>query len=183
MPPVKFTGEFRGMNVPFVSPGIFFITVTLPRDEELEFSPEPPTVQDVCHFVLRFPIDDFRVWWRFRASSGDRICWCPEEFDDIEDRMESAHGEGKFEAVGILSDSSFDWIGSKVAVGQFPGGSGCGNVGTVQEDLVAWFEDWCGFPATVIVPSHVILRLPKCRIGFLQCGLHPIDKLICRFRP
>jgi hypothetical protein len=33
-----------------------------------------------------------------------------EEFDDIEDRVELAHGVGKAEAIGILPDSMYYWV-------------------------------------------------------------------------
>jgi hypothetical protein len=43
-------------------------------------------------------------------SSQNWVLWCSEEFDNIEDRMELVHGVGKVEAVGIFSDSAYNWV-------------------------------------------------------------------------
>jgi len=47
-----------------VFPGISLYPVAFPLDQVLEFLSEHPTVQDLFHNVLLFPIYEFRRQWR-----------------------------------------------------------------------------------------------------------------------
>lgn len=59
---IKLGDELKGLYIVSISPRIFFVPVTLPRDQELQFSSKHATVEDFFDFVVFFAIDD--VGWR-----------------------------------------------------------------------------------------------------------------------
>jgi hypothetical protein len=64
--------------------------------------------------------------------SGNRVGRCRSEFNHIEDRVETLHGEGQLEPVCIARDLSFDQERSKPSVGEFAGWSSRLDIGCVQ---------------------------------------------------
>jgi hypothetical protein len=86
------------------------ITITFPGDQELELIMEASAIQDSLDLEFRFSIDDLWVLRWFQVSSKNRVLWHSEELDDIENRMDLAHGVGKAEAIGIFSDSMYHWL-------------------------------------------------------------------------
>jgi len=93
-----------------VFPGISFYPVVFLFDQILEFPLEHPTVQDFFHNIFLFPIYEFWGWWRVLMSSGNRVVRSGRQLHDIEDWVKASHGGREDQAVGVLSDASFDWV-------------------------------------------------------------------------
>ena len=55
-----------------VFPGISFYPIAFPLDQVLEFPSKHPTVQDLFHNILLFPVYEFQQQWRVPTigSSG-----------------------------------------------------------------------------------------------------------------
>ena len=88
--------EFRDFirsiaDVSGVFPGISFCSVTFPFDQILETSAVHPTVQDPFHYVLFFPVDEFRRRGRTGMSADDRVSRGACQFHDVEDWVQAFH--------------------------------------------------------------------------------------------
>ena len=94
-----------------VFPGISFYPVAFPLDQVLEFPSKHPTVQDLFHNVLLFPIYVVRVLAAV-AGSEDRVVGSGRQLHDIKDWVKTSHQGREDQMVGILSDVSFDQIGA-----------------------------------------------------------------------
>jgi len=99
-----------------VFPGISFYPVAFPLDQVLEFPSKHPTVQDLFHNILLFPI--YRFWrrWRIPTSSDDQVVGRGRQLHDVKDQVKTSHRGREDQTVGILSDVSFDWVGAQAAV-------------------------------------------------------------------
>jgi hypothetical protein len=69
---------------------------TLSLYKILQFPIDHLTIQIFFHNPFLFSIYDFWRWWRFQNMTSNRIKWSWSEFDNIEDRMKTAHRSGKF---------------------------------------------------------------------------------------
>src|SRR6266540_3220144 len=92
--------------------------------------------------------------------------------------MEASHRWREDQAVGILSDMSVHWVGAKVVVRKLLRGAGGLDIFRIKVDLVARREGWRWGVTAIVVLCHVVLCLSECRLGFFQCILHPIHKLV-----
>ena len=99
------------MDVVLVSPGVFFIAVAFPGDQKLELIMEVSAIEDSLNFIFGFSVNDLWVWRWLWTSSDNRVFQCSEEFDDIEYGVESVHGVGKAKTIGVLSNSTYYWVG------------------------------------------------------------------------
>jgi len=95
-----------------VFPGISLYPVAFPLDQVLEFPSEHPTVQDLFHNVLFFPIYEFQQRWRIPMSSDDQVVGSGRQLHDIKDWVKMSHWGREDQTVGILSDTSFDRVGA-----------------------------------------------------------------------
>ena len=95
-----------------VFPGISLYPVAFPLDQVLEFPSEHPTVQDLFHNILLFPIYEFRRRWRVPMSSDDQVVGSGRQLHNIKDRVKMSHRGRKDQMVGILSDASFNQVGA-----------------------------------------------------------------------
>jgi len=95
-----------------VFPGISLYPVAFSFDQILELLLEHPTVQDLFHNILLFPIYEFRGRWRVPTSPGNQVARSGRQLHDIKDWVKASHGGREDQMVGILSDVSFDWIGA-----------------------------------------------------------------------
>jgi hypothetical protein len=96
-------------DVSGIFPGVAFCSVTFPFDQILEASTMHPTVQDSFHYILFFPVDEFRRGGRASASADDRVGRGVCQLHNVEDRVQALHRWWQGEAVGIRSDPSFYW--------------------------------------------------------------------------
>ena len=95
-----------------VFPGISLYPVAFPLDQILEFLSEHPTVQDLLHNILLFPIYKFQQWLWVPMSSDDQVIGSGRQLHDIKDWVKTPHQGRQDQTVGILTDTSFDWIGA-----------------------------------------------------------------------
>jgi hypothetical protein len=77
--------ELQGTDVLFINPGVFFASITFPSDQELEVMSVEAAVEDRFKFILQFSFNDYWIWQRCGASSGNGIDRCMKEFDHTED--------------------------------------------------------------------------------------------------
>jgi len=78
----------------------------------LELPSEHPTVQDFFHNVLLFSIYEFQWQWWVPMSPDDWIVGSGRQLHNVKDWMEASHRGRENQAVGIPSDTSFDWVGA-----------------------------------------------------------------------
>ena len=95
-----------------VFPGISFYPVAFPLNQVLEFPSKHPTVQDLFHNILLFPVYEFRRRWRVPTSSNDQVVGSGRQLHDIKDWVKMSHRGREDQMVGILSDASFDRVGA-----------------------------------------------------------------------
>jgi len=95
-----------------VFPGISLYPVSFPLDQVLEFPSEHPTVQDLFHNVLHFPIYEFRRQLRVPTSSDNRVVGSGGQLHDVKDWVKTSHQRREEQMVGILSDTSFNQVGA-----------------------------------------------------------------------
>jgi len=95
-----------------VFPGISLYPVAFPLDQVLEFLLEHPTVQDLFHNILLFPIYEFQQQWWVPMSSDDRVIRSGRQLHNIKDWVKTSHQGREDQMVGILSNTSFDWVGA-----------------------------------------------------------------------
>ena len=89
---MEFRYFIRGIaDISGVFPGIAFRSVAFPFDQILETSAVHPTVQDPFHYVLFFPIDEFRRRGRTSTSADDPVSRGACQFHDVEDRVQALH--------------------------------------------------------------------------------------------
>ena len=115
---VKFFDKSWSIDVFFVDPGILFIPIAFPGNEELEFVEVDAAVKDVFKFIFQLPINDF--WFRrgWEVSTRNQIFGGRKEFDDMEHQVKSSHRVWKFELVGIPTNCLFHRVEAEVAVEQ-----------------------------------------------------------------
>jgi hypothetical protein len=118
---VEFSNPFRGMNIVPRFPGIVFNSKVLPFHQIPELPVDDLAIQDFLYHPFFFTVDNLWEWWKRETSPCNRVSrgWC--KFNHIKDRMEAFHGHGKFESVGIISDSSFNWEWTQVPMRHFLG--------------------------------------------------------------
>ena len=81
-----------------------FNSESVPLDQVLQFPIDHSAIEDLLYNPFFFSVDDFREWgWRYMST----LYWvfrCWGKFDDIENRVESAHRRGKLKSVCAISD-------------------------------------------------------------------------------
>src|SRR5271156_3992973 len=92
--PVEFCNEFRSVNVVPRFPRVMFNAVTLPFDEVAQLPVHHLGIQNFFHNPLLFTIDDLRKWRRCWATTRNGVRRSRQKFDDIKDRVQTAHGWG-----------------------------------------------------------------------------------------
>jgi hypothetical protein len=84
-----------------------FIAVAFPLNEVLQSSLEQATVDHRFNFILLFSVNQNGIRRWVTPPSGDRVQRCSQQFDHWKDGVETAHGLGQAETVGICSDMVF----------------------------------------------------------------------------
>ena len=99
-----------------VFPGISLYPIAFPLDQVLEFPSKHPTVQDLFHNILLFPIYEFQRRWQVPMSSDNQVVGSGRQLHNIEDQVKTSHQGREDQMVGIFSDASFDWVWAQAAV-------------------------------------------------------------------
>src|SRR5215510_6545163 len=97
--------------------------------------------------------------------------------------MEALHSPRKLQPVSTCTYTSFHWKWTKSEVGELLGRSGGLNITSIQVDSISGVKNRCRSSLLVVVPSHLILCLYQCCLGFFQGYLHPLSELIDCFQP
>src|SRR5271156_437760 len=102
--PVEFCNEFRSVNVVPRFPRVMFNAVTLPFDEVAQLPVHHLGIQNFFHNPLLFAVDDLWKWRRCWATTRNGVWRSWQKFDDIKDRVQTAHGWGEFKAVCAITN-------------------------------------------------------------------------------
>ena len=86
---MKFPDKVGGVDVVGICPGVFFVSETAPRHKVLEFAAEDAAVHDFFDFPVFFAVDDVGFGHFSAAATGDWVAWSGQEFDDMEDGVNS----------------------------------------------------------------------------------------------
>jgi hypothetical protein len=99
-----------------IFPTVVFIVIAFPLDKVLKLSPKHSAIKYGFNFIVFLSINQDRIWWRITPLSRNWIRRCRYQFNHWKDRVETTHGRGQSETVGIRSDTMFYYIGTKEAV-------------------------------------------------------------------
>ena len=84
-----------------------FIAVALPLNEVLQLSSEHPAVDHCLNFILLFSVDQNGIQRWVTLLFRDQVWRCSQQLDHWKDWVETAHGLGEAETVGIGSNMVF----------------------------------------------------------------------------
>jgi hypothetical protein len=95
----------------------------------------------------------------------DRVPRVEFQLHDWEDQVQATHGVRETEAIRAVTKVALDRIGTKVLICEFGRGTRRVDVGGVELDHVARFEDWRRYMTMVIVHRILVFCLGQCCLG------------------
>ena len=104
------------MDIRRIFPTVVFVVVAFPLDQVLKLLLEHPAIKYSFNFIVFLSINQDRIWWRITPSSQNWIHRCRHQFDHRKNGVETTHGRGQSETVGIRYDVMFYYIGAKETV-------------------------------------------------------------------
>src|ERR1700731_3477189 len=129
-------------------PSVVFRSITFPSYEVMHFPTPPSRIQYICNLIYLFSIDLDRGW-RWLLTLRESIFVSLLEQGNMENIMDSSHGDWKLESVCMSRYLCKYLEGSGTFQIQFLHRSFCFDIMQVQPDLRSYFPVWCIFSLPV----------------------------------
>jgi hypothetical protein len=150
---VKLLGQFFGIDIFGICPGILFITIAFPSNKVLHFVPEESAVKHFLNLIVFLSINKFQFQDRSGSLIRDWILWSRKQLDDMEDWVQVGRSSREFEVVGMGSNAFLNLAGSEIVVCKFLRWLGGADVSGIQVHHVSDLVHRCWSVVAVVVLS------------------------------
>jgi hypothetical protein len=148
---VEFGDEVWCLDIALVLPGVLFVAIALPLDEELEPIRSHATIQHPFNFEVFLTLTKHRWRWGHWLSARDGVVRSQGQIDNWEDRVQATQGLRKAKAIGLQPHPTLYCIGPKSSMSQLLRRTSGVYVTGIKIDLVARCEDGSRFALAVVV--------------------------------
>jgi hypothetical protein len=156
--PINSAMRSGGVNAIPRFPRVVLNSKTFPFDQILQFPIDHLAIQNFFHYSLFFSIHNFWRWQRFWMLPQNGVRQSRSKFDDVKDRMQTAHGSGEFQMIGTVTNLLDYFKRTQMMMRQFFGWSSCLDVTCIKVHLVSGLVVRCWSTPPIIISCHIVLE-------------------------
>ena len=120
MQSIEVANELVSVYIVRILPTVLLCAIALPFHLELYLTTSQPAIQYLFHHILFATANNDKWRRRLSVTPWNRVESGRGEFDDVENRVEAAHGSREMKTVGVRANRMIDNEGTKVMMGQLP---------------------------------------------------------------